>query len=167
MQGALEANEPLARIDSMTNFSRKFAALPLALAALALSACGSEPEPAANDADSFAARINQNGGAAPAPQGTVAPKIAKPLPGAAPGVFAPGTQTDPASRTCGANLMGPFIGRKADEATRAEIVKVLGRSDRLRFVAFGSTGYVNPDPTNPRLSLMLDRDDIIRDARCG
>ena len=135
--------------------------------ALALAACGSEPDPAASDADSFAARINQNGSAAPAPQGTVAPTVAQPLPGAAPGVFAPGTHTDPASATCGANLMGPFIGRPADDATRAAIVETLGRSDNLRFVAFGSGGYVNPDPTNPRLSLMLDQANIIRDARCG
>ncbi|MBE9154217.1 hypothetical protein [Cyanobium sp. LEGE 06113] len=148
----------------MTKLSPAFLALPLALA---LSACGSEPEPAANSADSFAARINQNGTATPAAQGTVAPTVAEPKPGAAPGVFVPGTQTDPASATCGANLMGPFIGQPADESTRAAIVAALGRSDNLRFVAFGSGGYVNPDPTNPRLSLMLDEQNIIRDARCG
>ena len=141
----------------------------LALAALALSACGSEPDPAANDADSFAARINQNAtpGATPAPAATATPTIAKPLPGAAPGAFAEGTLTDPASKTCGANLMGPFIGKPADQATRAEIAKTLGRTDNLRFVTFGSTANVNPDPTNPRLSLMLDAQNIIRDARCG
>lgn len=150
----------------MTHTARLFAALPLALAALALTACGSEADPAANDADSFAARIKQNG-ETPAPQGTVAPKIATPLPGAAPGAFAEGTQTDPASKTCGANLMGPFIGRQADQATRAEIAKVLGRTDNLRFVTFGSIANVNPDPTNPRLSLMLDAQNVIRDARCG
>lgn len=153
----------------MMNRNRFTAALPLAFAALALSACGSEPDNAANDADSFAARINQNGapGATPAPEATATPTIAKPLPGAAPGAFAAGTQTDPASRTCGANLMGPFIGKLADQATRAEIAKVLGRTDNLRFVAFGTVGFVNPDPTNPRLSLMLDAQNIIRDARCG
>jgi hypothetical protein len=148
----------------MTKLSPVLLALPLTLA---LTACGGEPDPATNDADSFAARINQNGAATPAPQGTVAPTVAEPQPGAAPGVFAPGTQTDPASATCGANLMGPFIGRPADEATRAEIVEVLGRSDNLRFVAHGTPGYINPDPTNPRLSLMLDAGNIIRDARCG
>jgi hypothetical protein len=148
----------------MPKLSPAFLALPLALA---LAACGSEPDPAANDADSFAARINQNAGAAPMPQGTVAPALAEPKPGAAPGVFAPGTVTDPASKTCGANLMGPFIGRPADQPTRAEIAKTLGRTDNLRFVAFGSDGYINPDPTNPRLNLMLDAGNIIRDARCG
>ena len=63
--------------------------------------------------------------------------------------------------------MGPFIGKLADQATRAEIAKMLGRTDNLRFVTFGSVANVNPDPTNPRLSIMLDAQNIIRDARCG
>lgn len=150
----------------MIKFAPIFLALPLALG---LSACGSEADPAANDADSFAARINQNAtpGATPSREATATPTIAKPLPGAAPGAFSEGTQTDPASKICGANLMGPFIGKLADQATRADIAKVLGRTANLRFVTFGSTGNVNPDPTNPRLSLMLDAQNIIRDARCG
>ncbi|MCZ8136789.1 MAG: hypothetical protein O9266_10820 [Porphyrobacter sp.] len=148
----------------MPKLSPAFLALPLALV---LAACGSEPDPAANDADSFAARINQNAGASPAPEATATPTIAKPLPGAAPGAFAAGTQTDPAAKTCGANLMGPFIGKPADQPTRAAIAKTLGRTDNLRFVVFGSVDTVNPDPTNPRLSLMLDAQNIIRDARCG
>jgi hypothetical protein len=150
----------------MTMLSRHLVTLPLAIAALVLTGCGSEPDPATNDAASFAARIKQNG-ETPAPQGTVAATLAEPIPGAAPGPYAPGTLTDPASATCGANLMGPFIGKPADDATRAEIVAALGRSDNLRFVAFGTPGYINPDPTNPRLSLMLDTQNIIRDARCG
>lgn len=151
----------------MISLAHTLRTLPLAAAALALAACGSEPAQPGNDADSFAARIKQNEGATPVPQATVAPKIATPMPGAAPGPFAPGTQTDPAAKTCGANLMGPFIGKLADQPTRAEIVKVLGRTDNLRFVTYGSNGFVNPDPTNPRLSLMLDAQNIIRDARCG
>lgn len=142
-----------------------FRALPLAIAAFVLTACGSQPAQTGNDADSFAARIG-NKGETPAPTGTVAPTIAKPLPGAAPGPFAKGTLTDPASQNCGAPLMAPFIGKLADQTTRAEIAKVLGRTDNLRFVMFGS-GDVNPDATNPRLSLMLDAQNIIRDARCG
>lgn len=142
-------------------------ALPFALSALALTACGSNSEEGGNDADSFAARIG-SGEASPTPNpaATVAPTIATPLPGAAPGPFAKGTLTDPAAKTCGAPLMGPFIGKLADQATRAEIAKVLGRTDNLRFVIFGSSD-VNPDATNPRLSLMLDPQNIIRDARCG
>ncbi len=147
-----------------------------ATAMLALAACSSEPAPVdpAAEADAFAARINAGtptpspgSGTAPTAAATVAPRIAKSLPGAAPGPFMPGTQTDPASATCGANKMGPFIGKLADEATRKEIVTVLGRSKDVRFVAYGSGGFINPDPSNPRLNLMLDAQNIIRDARCG
>lgn len=145
--------------------------IPLILGAtLALAACSSEPAPAdpAAEADAFAQRIAANTPtAAPSAAATAAPRIAQPLPGAAPGPFIPGTATDPAAATCGANRMGPFIGKLADEATRLEIVKTLGRSDNLRFVAFGGGGFINPDPTNPRLNLMLDAQNIIRDARCG
>ncbi|MCX9146115.1 hypothetical protein [Erythrobacter sp. WG] len=148
--------------------------LVLALAPVALAACGSEPAQPGNDAESFAARIGAGGEAtpsagvgAPTAAATVAPKVAAPLPGAAPGAFARGTLTDPAAAKCGAPLMGPFLGKPADQATRAAIAKTLGRTDNLRFVAFGGDGFVNPDPTNPRLSIMLDAQNIIRDARCG
>ncbi|MDT8281128.1 MAG: hypothetical protein RQ806_11370 [Erythrobacter sp.] len=142
----------------------------IAIATITLSACGGNSDQSANDADSFAARIGGgSAGAPPAPNpaATIAPTVATPLPGAAPGPFAPGTLTDPASANCGANQMGPFIGKLADQPTRLEIINVLGRNDNLRFVPFGSTGNVNPDPTNPRLSIMLDSQNIIRDARCG
>jgi hypothetical protein len=147
-------------------------ALAFALPALCLTlaACGGEPAQPGNDAESFAARIGAGDatpGATPAPAATAAPQIAEPLPGAAPGPYARGTLTDPASKTCGAPLMGPFIGKLADQTTRAEIAKMLGRTDNLRFVAYGSIANINPDPTNPRLSIMLDAQNIIRDARCG
>lgn len=149
----------------------RFSGLIFAAAtALSLIACNKEPEPAdpAAEADAFAQRINSNTPSpAPTAAATVAPRIAQPLPGAAAGPFLPGTATDPASATCGANQMGPFIGKLADEATRLDIVKTLGRSDNIRFVAFGSPGFINPDATNPRLNLMLDAQNIIRDARCG
>lgn len=152
----------------MSSLAQTVRAMPFAFAALALAACGAEPEKPANDADSFAARIKSGEATpTPAPTGMTTPKIAKTLPGAAPGPYARGTLTDPESKTCGAPLMGPFIGKLADQATRAEIAKLLGRTSNLRFVAFGSTGNVFPDPTNPRLSIMLDEQNIIRDARCG
>jgi hypothetical protein len=142
-------------------------ALPFALAAITLTACGSEPAQPGNDAESFAARIGKSEASpTPAPAATATPTIVEPLPGAAPGPFAKGTLTDPASGKCGAPLMAPFIGKLADQPTRAAIAKLLGRTDNLRFVAFGS-GDVNPDATNPRLSIMLDAQNIIRDARCG
>lgn len=155
----------------MITAARAFA-LALPAFALGLAACGSAPEQPGNDAQSFAARIKSGEAspgaiAEPAPAATATPQIAQPMPGAAPGAFARGTLTDPASKTCGAPLMGPFIGKQADQPTRAEIAAALGRTDNLRFVAFGSTSYVNPDPTNPRLSIMLDAQGIIRDARCG
>lgn len=140
--------------------------------ALALAGCGAEADQPGNDASSFAARI-ASGEATPAgsqigaPAATATPQIATPQPGAAPGPFARGTLTDPAASTCGAPLMGPFIGKPADQATRAAIAQTLGRTDNLRFVIFGSTATVNPDPTNPRLSIMLDGQNVIRDARCG
>lgn len=151
----------------MTTLAHTLRLLPLILA---LAACGSEPEQPGNDAESFAARIGAGEatpGATPAPAATATPQQAKQLPGAAPGPFAPGTLTDPASANCGAPMMGPFIGKPADQATRAEIARVLGRTDNLRFVAYGSIANVNPDATNPRLSIMLDAQGVIRDARCG
>ncbi len=152
----------------MINLDQTLRALPFAIAALALTACGSEPEQPGNDAETFAERIGKGEQApTPDPSATATPIIAATLPGAAPGPFSEGTLTDPASKTCGAPLMGPFIGKLADQATRAEIAKILGRTGNLRFVAFGSTGNVIPDPTNPRLSIMLDAQNIIRDARCG
>jgi hypothetical protein len=154
----------------MTSLADILRAAPLALAAITLGACGSNSDQPANDADSFAARIGSGEAVSappPNPAATVAPRVAAPLPGAAPGPFAPGTLTDPASANCGANLMGPFIGKLADQPTRVEIITALGRNDNLRFVPFGSIGTVNPDPTNPRLSIMLDAQNIIRDARCG
>jgi hypothetical protein len=142
-------------------------ALPFAFAAAALAACGSEPAKPGNDADSFAARIGKGEASpTPTPAATATPIIAEPLPGAAAGPFAKGTLTDPAAGKCGAPLMAPFIGKLADQPTRADIAKTLGRTENLRFVAFGS-GDVNPDATNPRLSIMLDAQNIIRDARCG
>lgn len=149
----------------MTSLTHTLRLLPFAFAVTTLSACGGDVDPVANDADSFAKRIGQAEDA-PATKPAVPPVIATPLPGAAPGPFAQGTLTDPAAKNCGAPLMGPYIGKLADQTTRAEIAKVLGRTDNLRFVVFGS-GDVNPDPTNPRLSLMLDSQNIIRDARCG
>lgn len=134
-------------------------------ALLALGACGgNETEtPASNEAADFAARINGGAATSPAP---VAPTVVEPREGAAEGAFAPGTATDPESATCGANAMGPFMGKLADDATRAAIMTAAAGASEVRFIAAGSD-YIRPDPTNPRLNLMLDTQGIIRDARCG
>ena len=137
-----------------------FIALP---ALLMLAACGGNETDTGNTADDFAARIN---GGQPSPAATVAPTVAQPLDGAAPGAFTAGTQTDPQSATCAANRMGPFIGKPADEATRAAIMTAAAGAREVRFVPPGSD-YIRPDPTNPRLNLMIDNLGIIRDARCG
>ena len=136
----------------------------LTVAAISLTACGS-PAPEEN-ADDFASRIGSGGNGAAVAQGTVAPTVATPLPGAAPGAFAPGTQTDPNS-ACAANKMGDFIGKLADDATRVAAQQAAEGASEVRFIAFGTAEYISPDPANPRLNLMLDQQNIIRDARCG
>ena len=143
---------------------KTFAAVTALTAALSLTACGT-PEPE-QDADDFAARIGSNGEAAPTAQGTVAPTVVAPKPGAAPGAFAAGTQTDPNS-ACAANKMGEYIGKLADDATRAAVQEAAVGASEVRFIGFGNSEYINPDPANPRLNLMLDQQNIIRDARCG
>lgn len=140
----------------------KLAALISLPAFIALAACGASTGED-NNADDFAARIN---GSQPAAEATVAPTVAEPLEGAAPGAYAAGTATDPASATCSANLMGPYIGKPADDATRAQIITVAAGAREVRFISPGSA-YIRPDPTSPRLNLMIDNIGIIRDARCG
>ncbi|MEQ8412075.1 MAG: hypothetical protein RIC51_03735 [Erythrobacter sp.] len=144
-------------------------AAPTLALALLLAACGSQtPEsPTGNEADAFAERIKgASPDPAPAPAPTQTPRIAAPRPGAAPGPYVPGTATDPEAQTCNAPAMAPYLGKAADDATRAEIMEVIGGANEVRFIQAGSS-YINPDPTNPRLNLMLDKGGIIRDARCG
>lgn len=152
-------------------------ALFAASAIVALSACGNDPDAAsksASAADDFAARINGVGDGAnnnppttgDTPRPVAAPTVAQPLPDAAQGAFAAGTATDPASANCGANKMGSFIGKVADVRTRVDIEDVAGPGREIRFLRPGGD-YVKPDATNPRLNIMLDIQDVIRDARCG
>ncbi len=168
--------------------------LPLLIAAtLTLAACSEEtPHRPSSQADEFAARINGDGAsvqdapvqqnpasdqAAQQPYKPAPPTIAPPREDIAPrensagktaalGPFAPGTATDPASTTCGANKMGPFMGRLADDATRANVVSAAAGAVDVRFIDAGST-YVRADAANPRLNIMLDVQGIIRGARCG
>jgi hypothetical protein len=154
----------------MMHIAKLFTAASL----LALAACsGAEETVTTNEADEYAARIAAGAGTGTAtgtgtgaPEATQTPTIAPSLEGAAPGAYAPGTATDPASAICGANLMGPYIGALADVETRNAIMIAATGASSVRFVTAGSD-YINPDPTNPRLNLMLDGQGIIRDARCG
>ncbi|TRD09959.1 hypothetical protein FGU71_13215 [Erythrobacter insulae] len=154
-----------------------FRAIAAATILLALSACGSDPDSAdeaRNAADDFAARINGVGDGANnnppttgnAPRSVATPTIAEPLQPQAQAAFTPGTANDPASETCGANKMGPFIGMVADVRTRVDIEDVAGPGREIRFLRPGGA-FVQPDASNPRLNVMLDSQDIIRDARCG
>jgi len=132
----------------------------------ALVACGANPEGDSNSAKDFAARIN-GGSDKVAPEAVNAPSVAAPLPSATNGSIVPGTMADPASSVCGANLMGPFIDQKYDDAVRSQIVEAAANNaGGVRFVLPGSV-TVKPDPNNPRLSIMIDNLGIIRDARCG
>lgn len=133
-----------------------------------LSACAGEADSETSDTTAdFAARINGDGGSsASAPATPQAPRIAEPIPGAAPGAFVPGTLTDPQSANCGANRMGSFIGQQASDPVRAAVMEAAGDNENVRFVLPGSDN-VEPDATSARLNLMLDGEGIIRDARCG
>lgn len=149
---------------------QKYAVTCAALISLCLAGCGGAadtPEPT-NEAEDFAARINAGSAkkAAQAPQAAQAPTIAPPRKNAAEGVYAPGTATDPDSATCGANRMGQFLGQQADDATRAAIMEVAFDISEIRFITPGSD-YIRPDPTHPRLNIMIDPAGVIRDARCG
>jgi len=134
---------------------------------VALAACSASPESGSKSAEDFAARIN-SGKETPAATDTPSntPTVAAPLPGAFTGPYVPGTMTDPKSSICAANLMEPFIGKPADDATRTAILETAEDAGSVRFVMPGS-GTVQPDPTNPRLSIMIDNLGVIRDARCG
>lgn len=152
---------------------------PLAtIALLALAACGGAPEETetkSNPADEFAARINGNKTAqatpgnaqAPAspPSTEAAPTVAQPLQSISTTPFAAGTATDPNS-ACNANAFGEFLGREPSSEVRAAILEKASEAGEVRFIAPGGK-YIKPDPTNPRLNVMIAVDGVIRDIRCG
>ncbi|MBV7267197.1 hypothetical protein [Erythrobacter ani] len=149
--------------------------LALLAGSLALSACsGADDETVSTEAaDDFAARINSSGqgAAAPVSPPAIAPSVAPPVVETvvetnAPVAFTPGTATDPESATCGANLLGSYIGMIADITVRAEIVGIATQSEEIRFLEPGAP-FVAPDASSARLNVMLDAQDIIRDVRCG
>ncbi|WP_298303154.1 I78 family peptidase inhibitor [uncultured Erythrobacter sp.] len=132
-----------------------------------LAACDARSEGDASSADDFAARINGGAQGGAASEAADAPSVAAPLPVAGNSSDVPGTMADPASSICGANLMEPYIGQKYDDAVRVQIVETAANNEGgVRFVLPG-TATVQPDPTSPRLSIMIDNLGVIRDARCG
>ncbi|MEM9311174.1 MAG: hypothetical protein AAGA34_06975 [Pseudomonadota bacterium] len=160
---------------------KKLSVLTVATASLALAACGtSAPEETPTDeAANYAARINgeQTAQAQPAPIETaspsagpsvasgVTPSAAEPLEAGVPNNYAPGTASDPNS-ACNANLFGQFVGQQPDAEVRAQIMEAAADIPEVRFIAPGSD-YIKPDPTHPRLNVMIAVDGVIRDIRCG
>ncbi|MEL6542716.1 MAG: hypothetical protein AAFN48_09495 [Pseudomonadota bacterium] len=152
---------------------------PLAFAAtafLALSACSETPDEApeqTSQADEFAARINGEqvaqaepaSATGPAPSPLPAPTVAQPLDGITNTPYSAGTASDPNS-ACNANIFGEYLGRKPSAEVRAAILETAKNQGEVRFIAAGGD-YVRPDPTNPRLNIMIAVDGVIRDIRCG
>jgi hypothetical protein len=168
---------------------RNPAAILISPVLLALAACGTNNEGESNTADDFAARINGADPDANAPRSAppvgqvqVAPPltpeqasaqtlpppvVAQPLPNPVPGTPVPSTASDANISVCGANLISDFIGKEADMDTRTAIMQAAdGTAGSVRFAMPGGES-VQPDPTNPRLNIMIDNLGIIRDARCG
>ena len=141
-------------------------AAPALLALVACSGASEEAAPQSSEADAFAERINgakTAQGAPAAPAG--APTVAAPLENTSSNPYAAGTATDP-NAACNANAFGEFIGRQPSAEVRAEIMEAASNLPEVRFIAPGSD-YIKPDPTNPRLNVMIAVDGIIRDIRCG
>ncbi|MEL7319878.1 MAG: hypothetical protein AAFN04_14700 [Pseudomonadota bacterium] len=143
---------------------------------LTLSACSSAPEETsekASQADEFAARINGDkvaqaeatAATGPAPSPLPAPTVAQPLDGITNTPYSAGTASDPNS-ACKANVFGEYLGRKPSAEVRAAILEAAKSQGEVRFIAAGGD-YVRPDPTNPRLNIMIAVDGVIRDIRCG
>ncbi len=121
-----------------------------------LSACG--------DTDEFA--VDEDAADAPAPPGPeTAPRIAQPLPGAAPGVMEPGTMTDPAAAGCGATKGADFIGQPFGDALFESIAHIVPPGGEIRVVRPGDGD--DGDARADRLNVMLDNGGIVRDLRCG
>ena len=150
------------------------AALLIIPALFILTACGSEPaeENTTSAAEDYAARINGNKSAQETPTAlptaeplAVAPTEGAPNAAAAPGAYTAGTAADPNS-ACNANLFGEFLGKQPNAEVRAQIMEAATNIPEVRFITPGS-GYIKPDPTHPRLNVMIAVDGVIRDIRCG
>lgn len=145
---------------------RNVSAILVGSVALVLTACDAKPQSGSNTAEDYAERINGRVKSDQASLPSSAPTIAAPLPVAATEI-APGTETEPARSICADDLMEDFFGKQADDAIRAAVMEAAaGTAQEVRFV-MPDSGTVQPDPTNPRLNIMIDNLGIIRDARCG
>ena len=153
---------------------------------LALAACGSSSGET-ESADEFAARVNAGASGQPVPTAPAAPsdsgttdpapgpaqapqtpaRIAEPKPGAAPiqAPFEPGTLTDPKAAECGATKMATFLSQTYSEQLFNVISAQVPANSPVRIVRPDTA--VTQDHRPNRLNVMLDRNDVIRDFRCG
>ncbi|MEL6485800.1 MAG: hypothetical protein AAFQ13_01465 [Pseudomonadota bacterium] len=158
------------------------AALAMLPVCMILSACGSEPaeENTTSAADDYAARINgeKSAQATPTALPTAEPLAAAPPANApavnpsaepdtapAPQFIERGTASDP-STACNAASFSQFLGQQPSTEVRSQIMDAASEIPEVRFIAPG-TDYINPDPTHPRLNIMIAVDGVIRDIRCG
>ena len=134
---------------------------------LALSACGSDPQAEAENADDFAARIGGDSPAQTAQDGTpdrqVSATAAPVREGAAPGPYEAGTQTDPRSVKCGATETAFALGQRYNAELGQRIAKAA--PSEVRVVQPGSA--TTEEYVAQRLNVMLDTGGIVRDLRCG
>ena len=131
-----------------------------------LAACGESTAIDTDDqAADFAARIN-GGTAAPVTQEIAEPTSVETEQEASEDKSPPPTPNKVGNTACAASLMGPFVGRPADDTTRNAATEAAVGASEVRFIEPGSD-YFQPDAGNPRLNLMLDAQGIIRDALCG
>ncbi|MEO0871385.1 MAG: hypothetical protein AAFY19_05405 [Pseudomonadota bacterium] len=153
------------------------AALAMIPALMILTACGSEPtqEDTTSAADDYAARINGDKSAQATPSAlptaeplAVASEAQTPAaPGtdAAPQFIERGTASDP-STACNAASFSQFLGQQPSDTVRAQIMDAASDIPEVRFVT-PADDYIMPDPTHPRLNIMIAVDGVIRDIRCG
>ncbi|MEM6857861.1 MAG: hypothetical protein AAF559_08310 [Pseudomonadota bacterium] len=153
------------------------AALAMIPALMILTACGSEPkqEDTTSAAEDYAARINgdKSAQATPSALPTAEPLAVAPeaQTSATPGTDAAlqfierGTASDP-STACNAASFSQFLGKQPSDEVRGQIMDAASDIPEVRFVTPGD-GYIMPDPTHPRLNIMVAVDGVIRDIRCG
>lgn len=129
---------------------RTLAVVPL----LAVAACGQSPSETAED--DFAARIQ---GSTPQMQVDSTPVPEAPM--------EPGTVSDPAASSCGAQLAKDFIGQVDSPDIRSKIVDAVSDKAPGGVVFVEAGGSVETNARPDRLNVMIDYTQTIRDLRCG
>ena len=129
-----------------------------ATALLLLSACSETPDPAAKSGAPKAIATT-NAKVEPAPTGTPRSATETMVKGAEE------LRETVSGDTCGALMVGQFVGRQDRPTTRADLVKAVGH-DRIRWI--GPDDAVTMDFSAERLNVLLDKTKrLITGARCG